>query len=352
MKNTKNVLITGGLGFVGVHAIEKWNSEKWNIYVIDNMSSNAIHPEEINNFDNVKIYDSSILSLEKSKFNNLDLIVHLASPVGPVGVLRHSGKIGSMILNDLEWCVEVAKKNKCPLIFISTSEIYGFRSTKTYLKEEDDKVLHGEFTVRNEYSAGKILAEIMLTNIGRVDKDFKITTLGTTLDDSAGECFDKIARKLGLDYPGGPAIANRSELSKNSAFKFPRPMINSENYNFSFSGLKTHVINLIQKLDLNEENINNISYELQNSIVETLINKATKASKNFNIENIVVTGGVSANRKLREDFDKIDGYNIYFPDVKFSTDNGAMIAYSGYLKSQTPDCCSSLKVKPNPSLTI
>ena len=82
-------------------------------------------------------------------------------------------KIGSMILNDLEWCVEVAKKNRCPLIFISTSEIYGYRSTKTYLKEEDDKVLHGEFTVRNEYSAGKILAEIMLTNIGRVDKDFK-----------------------------------------------------------------------------------------------------------------------------------------------------------------------------------
>ena len=190
------------------------------------------------------------------------------------------------------------------------------------------------------------------TILSRVDEDFKITTLGTTLDDSAGECFDKIARKLGLDYPGGPAIANRSELSKNSALKFPRPMINSENYNFSFSGLKTHVINLIQKLDLNEENINNISYELQNSIVETLINKATKASKNFNIENIVVTGGVSANRKLREDFDKIDGYNIYFPDVKFSTDNGAMIAYSGYLKSQTPDCYSSLKVKPNPSLTI
>ena len=190
------------------------------------------------------------------------------------------------------------------------------------------------------------------TILSRVDKDFKITTLGTTLDDSAGECFDKIARKLGLDYPGGPAIANRSELSKNSAFKFPRPMIKSENYNFSFSGLKTHVINLIEKLDLNEENINNISYELQNSIVETLINKATKASKNFNIENIVVTGGVSANRKLREDFDRIDGYNIYFPDVKFSTDNGAMIAYSGYLKSQTPDCYSSLKVKPNPSLTI
>ena len=88
------------------------------------MSSNAIHPQDINNLDNVKVYDSSILSLERSKFNDLDLIVHLASPVGPVGVLRHSGKIGSMILNDLEWCVEVAKKNRCPLIFISTSEIY------------------------------------------------------------------------------------------------------------------------------------------------------------------------------------------------------------------------------------
>ena len=85
-----------------------------------------------------------------------------------------------MILNDLEWCVEVAKKLMSTDIYINI-EIYGYRSTKTYLKEEDDKVLHGEFTVRNEYSAGKILAEIMLTNIGRVDKDFKYQKIGLML---------------------------------------------------------------------------------------------------------------------------------------------------------------------------
>tara|TARA_B100000035_G_scaffold178046_1_gene151820 strand:+ start:1028 stop:2017 length:990 start_codon:yes stop_codon:yes gene_type:complete len=190
------------------------------------------------------------------------------------------------------------------------------------------------------------------TLLSIVDKNFVIKNLGTTLDDSAGECFDKVARKLGLGYPGGPEIARCSEEVKNNEFSFPRPMINSNNYDFSFSGLKTHVINVIEKNELSDENINNISFELQDSIVETLISKSFKASQDFGIKNIVVTGGVSANKRLREKFSKLSDSNVFFPEVKFSTDNGAMIAYAGYLKSKSSNIKTDFRIMPNPSLTL
>ena len=190
------------------------------------------------------------------------------------------------------------------------------------------------------------------TILSSVDENFQINTLGTTLDDSAGECFDKIARKLNLGYPGGPEIAKRSELSNKNNFIFPRPMIRSNDYNFSFSGLKTHALNTIQAIELTNENINNISYELQSAIVDTLISKSIKASKDLGIKDIVITGGVSANKKLREDFSLIKECRAYFPDVKFSTDNGAMIAYAGFLKSKSSASKKNYTIKPNPSLSL
>ena len=190
------------------------------------------------------------------------------------------------------------------------------------------------------------------TILSSVDENFQINTLGTTLDDSAGECFDKIARKLNLGYPGGPEIAKRSELSNKNNFNFPRPMIRSNDYNFSFSGLKTHALNTIQAIELTNENINNISYELQSAIVDTLISKSIKASKDLGIKDIVITGGVSANKKLREDFSLIKECRAYFPDVKFSTDNGAMIAYAGFLKYKSSVTKKNYTIKPNPSLSL
>ena len=190
------------------------------------------------------------------------------------------------------------------------------------------------------------------TILSSVDENFQINTLGTTLDDSAGECFDKIARKLNLGYPGGPEIAKRSELSNKNNYIFPRPMIRSNDYNFSFSGLKTHALNTIQAIELTNENINNISYELQSAIVDTLISKSIKASKDLGIKDIVITGGVSANKKLREEFSLIKECRAYFPDVKFSTDNGAMIAYAGFLKSKSSASKKNYTIKPNPSLSL
>jgi len=172
MATRKKVLITGGLGFIGSHCIEKWKENDWDILVIDNLSTNAISPDHVLT-ENVEIIEKDIMSVDWSDLPKFDLILHLASPVGPVGVLKHSGNMARIILDDIYWAINGAKHNKCPLIFISTSEIYGHRDEKSYLKEDDDKVLHGDFTVRNEYAIAKLLSEIVLTNQAKINPDFR-----------------------------------------------------------------------------------------------------------------------------------------------------------------------------------
>lgn len=168
----KKILITGGLGFIGCHCVEKWKSLGYEITIIDNMSSNALPPTD-KLFEGCNIIIEDILNVDITQLEKFDSILHLASPVGPVGVLKHSGKMASIIIDDIYWAVNAAKHNNCSLIFISTSEIYGYRDGKTYLKENDQKVLDGEFTVRNEYAIAKLLAEIVLSNTGKIDPNFK-----------------------------------------------------------------------------------------------------------------------------------------------------------------------------------
>jgi nucleoside-diphosphate-sugar epimerase len=123
--------------------------------------------------EGVQLIEKNILEVDYKSLPKVDLILHLASPVGPVGVLKHSGNMARIILDDIYWVINLSKYNKCPLIFVSTSEIYGHRNEKSYLKEESDKVLHGEFTVRNEYAMSKLLSEIVLTNQSKINPDFK-----------------------------------------------------------------------------------------------------------------------------------------------------------------------------------
>jgi nucleoside-diphosphate-sugar epimerase len=172
METRKKILITGGLGFIGSHCIEKWKKNDWDIVVIDNLSTNAISPDHFL-AENVQIIENDILSVNWSDLPKFDLILHLASPVGPVGVLKHSGNMARIILDDIYWAINTANYNNCPLIFISTSEIYGHRDEKSYLQEDSDKVLHGDFTVRNEYAIAKLLSEIVLTNQAKINSDFR-----------------------------------------------------------------------------------------------------------------------------------------------------------------------------------
>jgi nucleoside-diphosphate-sugar epimerase len=163
----KNILITGGLGFLGSYSIEKWKKHDWQITIIDNLSTNVIEPDDqICKDCNVIISD--ILDCSWQSLENYDLILHLASPVGPAGILKHSGKMANYILSDIYWAAEGAQINKCPLVFVSTSEIYGHRDEAILLKEDDDKILRGSFAVRNEYSMAKLLSEIVLSNLSKV----------------------------------------------------------------------------------------------------------------------------------------------------------------------------------------
>jgi len=164
---TKKVLITGGAGFLGTYAVEKYLSEGWEVTVIDNFST-AVIPKDDALLGKVKLIENDILNVDTSALGKFDLLVHLASPVGPVGILKHSGLMAKYILDDIYWAIDCAKNNKCPLIFVSTSEIYGYRPTPVLLKEDDDKLLTGDYKVRNEYSMAKLLAEIVLSNTAKV----------------------------------------------------------------------------------------------------------------------------------------------------------------------------------------
>ena len=168
----KKILITGGLGFIGAHCIEKWKLENYDIYIIDNLSSNAIGPEhELTNNTTVILKD--ILDVSWETLPKFDKILHLASPVGPVGVLKHSGQMARIILDDIYHIIRAIEYSNCPLIFVSTSEIYGHRDEKSYLDESGDKVLKGEYTVRNEYAIAKLLSEIVLENYAKINNQFK-----------------------------------------------------------------------------------------------------------------------------------------------------------------------------------
>jgi len=165
----KNVLITGGLGFLGSYSIEKWKKEDWKITIIDNLSTNVIEPTN-DICSDCEIIIDDILNCSWQNLDDYDMILHLASPVGPAGILKHSGKMADYILSDIYWAIEGAQINKCPLVFVSTSEIYGHRDEAVLLKEDDDKILRGEFIVRNEYSMAKLLSEIVLSNVSKVSE--------------------------------------------------------------------------------------------------------------------------------------------------------------------------------------
>lgn len=156
--------------------------------------------------------------------------------------------------------------------------------------------------------------------------------LGESVDDAAGEAFDKTAKLLGLDYPGGPLLAKLAEQGRGGIYKFPRPMTDKPGLNMSFSGLKTFVANTIKAESSDLQTQANIAYAFQEAVVDTLLIKCRRALKQTGLKRIVMAGGVAANKMLREEFAKAskkDGFEVYYPSFEYCTDNGAMIAYAG-----------------------
>jgi len=176
--------------------------------------------------------------------------------------------------------------------------------------------------------------------------------LGESLDDAAGEAFDKTAKMLGLGYPGGPNVAKAAQQGNASRFRFPRPMVDRPGLDFSFSGLKTFTLNTRNKCaeadaGLTPEDVADIAWAFQDAVVDTLTIKCKRALKQTGSKQLVVAGGVSANLLLREklaDMVAKLGAQVFYPQLRFCTDNGAMIAFAGYqrmLAGQEAD----LKVK-------
>ncbi len=163
--------------------------------------------------------------------------------------------------------------------------------------------------------------------------DYRV--LGTTLDDAAGEAFDKTAKLLDLGYPGGPLLAALAETGDDSAFSFPRPMLNRPNFDFSFSGLKTAVMIEVKGLRASGElaaRRADIAASFQRAAVDTLVGKTIKAAQAEGLDRVVVAGGVGANRLLRRDMAERFAGDVFYPRFEFCTDNGAMIAIAGAMR--------------------
>ncbi len=165
--------------------------------------------------------------------------------------------------------------------------------------------------------------------------------LGETLDDAAGEAFDKTAKLLGLGYPGGPALAQCALRGDPSVFSFPRPMTDRPGLDFSFSGLKTHTRNLWQRHGSEENARENIAAGFQAAVVDTLVIKCRRAMQQTRNAHLVIAGGVGANLALRAALSRAGrkhGWGVSYPRIEFCTDNGAMIAFAGYHRLQAGAC--------------
>ena len=171
------------------------------------------------------------------------------------------------------------------------------------------------------------------TDLIYMEDNYKFKKIGGTLDDAVGECYDKVARVINVPYPGGPLV---DKLSYEGSDTYPLPLpLDDDSYNFSFSGIKSAVINLVHNETQrgNEIRKEDITCSFQNRVVEILSKKTMKALKEYNVKNLIIAGGVSANSGIRNKFKDLcekEGINLTIPNIKYCTDNAAMIAAAGY----------------------
>lgn len=234
-----------------------------------------------------------------------------------IAVTNTPGLIGSLLVG-LMFAKSVSYANNIPLIPINHINGHIFSS----FIESDIKLPAISLVVSGGH-----------TNLYYIyEKNEKIITelLGETLDDAVGETYDKVARIIGLDYPGGPAI-DKLSLNGQNILKIKKPKV--EGYNFSFSGVKTFITNYVnhERMKKNEISKEDISKSLQDIIVEILYDKVKKAIKEKNVKTVLVAGGVSANRGLREKFKEFgQDIKVHFPKMEYCTDNAAMIGVAAY----------------------
>lgn len=253
-----------------------------------------------------------VLSQSGLKKNQIDAVAYTAGP-GLIGALL----VGCAIGRSLAWAWGV------PAIAVHHMEGH----LLSPMLEEDPP----DFPFVALLVSGGHTQLVKVAAVG----DYAI--LGESLDDAAGEAFDKTAKLLGLSYPGGPALSKLARQGNPDRFKFPRPMTNRPGLDFSFSGLKTFALNTINDNAKDEQTSADIACAFELAIVETLLIKCRRALEQTGLNTLVIAGGVSANTLLRQRLDqymaKANG-RVYYPRAEFCTDNGAMIAYAGSLRLQ------------------
>lgn len=267
-----------------------------------------------------------------------------------IAVTRGPG-LGPALLVGISFAKTLAWKYNKPIVGVSHLEghIYSnWLNADNSQSTIDDR----RFPVLNLIVSGGHTELVLMKDYGK----YKI--IGETLDDAVGEAFDKVARLLGLGYPGGPIIDQRATKFKVESLElkiigeFPRPMLKSKNYNFSYSGLKTAVLYKTRefqnnKVKITDNVINEICYEFQKAAIEVLLYKTIRAAKEYKAKSIMLSGGVSANKHLRLELEKLAKENNikYFqPEFEYTGDNAAMIGVAGYMnyKIKSP---SSLKLQ-------
>jgi len=258
------------------------------------------------------------------------------SDLSAIAFTRGPGLLGSLLVGT-SFAIGMAQALDIPLIDVNHLQAHVLAH---FISEGKPDEHHPEFPFLCLLVSGGN-SQIVLV---KAYNDMEV--IGQTIDDAAGEAFDKCAKVMGLPYPGGPHIDRLAKEGNPAAFSFNKPQI--QDYNYSFSGLKTSFLYLLRdKVKENpnfvEENLNDLCASIQATVVEILMNKLRKAAKYLNIRQVAVAGGVSANSALRQAF--LDhaskyGWEVFIPPFAFTTDNAAMIAITGNFKYQHQDFCS------------
>lgn len=266
------------------------------------------------------ISNISFLTDASLKVANLNI-----EDINALAVTSEPGLMGSLIVGS-SFAKGISIKHSLPLVPVNHIEGHIFSG---YL---EDSTLEFPF-ISLVVSGGHTALFLVKSYV-----DYEV--IGMTKDDAAGEAFDKIAKLMGLGYPGGPIIDKLAKEGNNKKYDFPRSMINTDDFNFSFSGLKTSVRYYIQKnikFPIEETIIKDLAASVQSAIVDVLVHKTIKAAKKYSVKNIVIGGGVSANSLLRASLFEYEneGYKIVLPKMEYCIDNAAMIGYMASKKLET-----------------
>ena len=252
--------------------------------------------------------------------------------IDAIAVTYGPGLIGSLLVG-VETAKTLAYVLKKPLLPVN--HMYGHIYANWLTREEGgDKEI--------SFPALALVVSGGHTDLIIIENHETFEVIGGTRDDAAGEAFDKIGRLLGLPYPAGPAIAQLAETGDRKAFDLPRPLLGSDDFDFSFSGLKTAALRETKKIkNLNEKILSDFCASVQWSITDVLVKKTIKAAAHYDVKSLLLGGGVAANEQLRESLRetlrlRLPSTTLFVPERKFCTDNAAMIAAAGFFAQPLP----------------